>query len=685
MSSGVAIALAISGGALVVTDGGSWSGPIDVTGGIFDAFSGFAIGSALMLGNAAEAEVDSGTLSVGSGTFAGTISGAGELELAGGGQFTLQTGISLAVATIDLDASATLDAALEYAGEFVLDGSGNDAAALLLNGNSIGLLGPATLDGTASGPGTIDITDVADLDGFLLSGPATLEDSGTITQDGAVTLGSATSDASTLQIESGAIYDILADTGIAASPSASIDNAGLLEKTRSNGSSVIAADLSSTGTVDVAMGLLSLTGGNTSLGGAVTGAGTLELGPGGDFTLAAGLDVPVGTLELGAAAGLASSTTLASSLSYAGSFVLARLDGSAATLELNGNSLALGGHALLNGEIDAASGGTITVSGWTDVNGLVLSGAASLVDAATFAQDGVLVLENGGSSTTTVQIAAGATYEIVADIGVAVTGTAQIDNSGLFEKIGALGISTIAGDFDNAGTVLAERGTLFFADGTIDTLGGTLAGAGEIDFAPSGTATLENNVVLSVATLGLYDGDVVLSADETYAGDFIFGSAATLTPNGFVLTLSGAAALGGLQDGGAVTVTGSADANGLTLAGSATLDVTGVASQDGTVTLGTADTDAAGIVIAAGATYDILADVNINSLGDAAISNAGLLEKTGAIGMSYVFANITNIGTIMASLGTLSLLSGLATWTATSPVREKSISTAQAPTRCRAI
>ena len=55
------------------------------------------------------------------------------------------------------------------------------------------------------------------------------------------TLGNAASDTSTLRIDSGAIYDVVADVGIIASASASIDNAGLFEKTGSNGSSMIAA------------------------------------------------------------------------------------------------------------------------------------------------------------------------------------------------------------------------------------------------------------------------------------------------------------------------------------------------------------------------------------------------------------------------------------------------------------
>ena len=664
VSSGTPITLAMGGGTLTVKTGGSWSGSINETAGTFDAVSGFSAGS-LVLGSAAAVEIDSGVFSIGSGTLAGRVLGAGELQLAASGQFMFQAGLSLAVATLDLavgsgaGASVTLGAAVNYAGDFILEGTGSSGAALLLNGNGFSLAGTALLDGSIVGPGTVGVIGLADLAGLVLSGSVLLHDTGTITQDGLVTLGSATSDTSALQIDSSGIYAILADVGIAAGPSASIDNAGLFEKAGSNGASVIAASFTNTGTLDVATGLLSLAGGSNSLGGTVTGAGTLLLGPGGNFMLVPGLVVTVGTLELGAAAGLASSTTLATNLSYAGSFVLAGLNGSAAILNLNGQSLALSGTALLQGAVDSGGPGTLSVSGTAEVNGLVLNGAASLVDGNRIIQDGALVLNNSGSTATTLQIAAGATYDLVADVGIAVTGAGTLGNSGLLEKTGALGVSTIQGNLDNAGTILAQRGTLMFAGGTVDILGGTLAGAGEIDFDASGTVTLQNGIVLSVATLGLYGGDVVLSANETYAGHFTLGSGATLVPNGFALTLTGTATLaGGLQNSGSITVTGTAEAKGLTLAGNATLGDSGVIFQDGMVTLGTAATDAANIVIASGATYDFLTDGDINSSGNAGITNNGLLEETGAIGTSYLFANIVNTGTIAATIGTLSLRAG---------------------------
>ena len=660
LSSGAAITLAIGGGALTVGDGGFWSGSLVESAGTFDAAAGFSILGTASLGSAAVAEIDSSTLAIGGGTLGGTIRGAGELKLLAPGQFALAPGLSLAVATLDLAASAgngataTLQSSVSYAGKLVLEVTGATRAALVLNGNSLGLGGSAFLDGTVIGTGTIGVTGAADLDGLVLSGSVHLTDRGTLTQDGPVTLGTAASDASVLRITAGATYNILADVDLASGAAAAILNAGVFEKTGLNGASTIGAGFTNTGTIAVASGKVALAGANTGIGGSVMGAGTLLLA--GSATLRPGVSLTIGTLAVGAAGGPPGSAVLGADIGYGGHFLLAR---GAGTLHLAGKSLALSGAALLDGAIDNAGSstpGALVVSGSADANGLVLTGPAELLDTGTITQDGALALDPAAS----VVIAAGATYDILAGIGIAGTGAAALTNSGLFEKTGALGASTIDANFANSGTILAARGTIALAGGANDTLGGTLTGAGAIDLEPSGTATLANGVVLSVATLALGGGNVALGGSESYAGRFILAPAAILTPNGFALTLSGTATLAGELNGGLVTILGTAQANGLILAGGGTLDDARLIAQDGMVTLGTAASDTPTIVIDPGATYDILTDVNINSHADAAIANRGLFEKSGANGISYVFADIANTGTIAVAEGTLALRAGTA-------------------------
>ncbi len=663
VSSGAAVTLAIGGGVLTVNGGGTWSGSLVATGGTFDASSGFAAIGEVSLGTASVAEVDAGTLALGGGSLAGTIRGAGEAKLIGQAT-SLRPGLSLTVATVDIAAGSafvTLEAPLSYGGNFVLDGTGQTGGSLNLNGQTIGLGGAAQLNGAVAGPGSIRVSGAADLDGLALAGSALLDDSGTVTQSGAIGLGTAAADASVLQIDQGAVYDLLADATVNAGAAAAIRNAGLFEKTGSNGTSTIAAGFTSTGTIVVASGVLSLAGSNNNLGGTISGAGTLLLGPGGSSVLAPGVGIGVSTLDVGSAGAAASTTTLAADVAYGGAFVLAR---NAGTVQLSGHSLLLSGSALLDGAIVAGgtATGTLVVSGSADVNGAVLSGPINLTDSGAIAQDGALTLASGGSGPENLQIAAGATYNLMSDVGIANGGgAATITNTGLFEKTGAFGTSTVSGDFTNTGTILAERGTLMLADGAVDNLGGTLAGAGQIAIDAGGTATVQSGAVLSVATLGLYGGNVVLGGSETYAGDFLFASGATLTPNGSALVLSGTASLGGVQNGGSLEITGTADANGLALEGTATLDDAGLITQDGNVALGTSASDASRLVIEANATYDIIADININSQGNAAIVNNGLFEKTAVNGISYVFANLTNNGTIAVADGTVSLRSGQAT------------------------
>lgn len=644
-SGGAAITLAIGGGGLTVDNGGTWLGALAETGGTFDAAAGFVASGAVSLAAGAIAEVDSGTMEFGAGALAGTVQGAGELALVG--QTTLQPGLVLSVATLAIDpGTVTLGAAMTYAGSFALLGGATN-----LNGQTLTLGGMAQIDADVIGPGTLEIAGSANLNGLVLGGSAALIDAGTVTQSGLITLGTASGDAAAVQVSSGAVFNLLAGAAVGGSASAAIGNAGLFEDNGSSGT--IAVGFTNTGTVDLVSGLLSLAGPNSTLGGTVEGAGGLALG--GNVTLAAGLALTAGTLDLGNATGLTGITTLGGDLAYNGSVALAN---GAGTLALGGNALTLGGTALLDGAIGSAGTGTgtLAISGSADVNGAMLSGDLALIDSSTISQDGALTVAAGSAA---MQISAGAAYDLVADVGITLGGgSASIADAGLFEKTGAFGVSTVEADVVSTGTILATHGTLMLA-GASDTLGGTLGGAGEIALAPGGTASLQDGLVLAVATLGLFGGDAVLGGSETYAGDLVFAAGATLTPDASLL-LSGTAALGGELSGSVATISGTADANGLTLAADATLADAGVITQDGDIAIGTAAADSSAITVAAGATYDILTDVNMNSQGNASITNSGLFEKTGIDGMSYVFANITNTGTIAVAAGSLALASGVA-------------------------
>jgi len=408
---------------------------------------------------------------------------------------------------------------------------------------------------------------------------------------------------------------------------------------------------------EVDSGALSI--GDAALAGTVAGAGELYVNGQGSLTLEPGVAITAATFDLGVDAGEGAAATLDTGLTYAGDFILAHAGAIGASLLLNADSLRLAGVAALDGS--AIGPGTVTIGGTADLNGFALSGSALLLDAGTVTQDGAVTLGTVTSDTSGLQIDAGATYDILADVNILAGGGATIDNAGLLLKSGVSGASTIAADVDSTGTILVRRGTLALA-GSADTLGGTLTGAGDIIVNAAGGATLASGIVLNVARLGLFGGGTIaLGGNATYAGAFTLGSSTALSLNGFALTLSGVAALDGrLPGAGTLVAAGSADANGLTLSGSLTLSDSGIITQDGNISLGTVGTDSVSLSVASGATYDILADVDLNSSGNAIVSNAGLFEKSGVSGTSYVFANMTNTGTIKVDHGVLSLRAGVA-------------------------
>jgi Hint domain-containing protein len=507
----------------------------------------------------------------------------------------------------------------------LLDGGTWSGAFLLEAGAQIGLgagaltlSGGAALDGTIAGPGTVVAGGSADAARLLLTGGAVLRDLGTITADSAITLGTSATDAATLSVAADATFDILDDSSIGASGTASIVNAGLFIKSGVNGTSFVGPSFSNSGTITIGRGTLAFDAGADQLGGTIDGGGELDLRGGGAYTILPGIVLVTGRLAI---LDSATDVTLGTSTSYAAAFTL----GTAAQLDLNGHSFDLtGGSAALLGTI--AGAGSIAVTGSADANGLVLAGDAVLVDRGTMTEDGV-DLNSFGNPTIT--------------------------NAGLLEKTGVSGASFIFANLTNSGTIAVGRGTLSLRAG-VASLGGTITGAGEFDLNSAANYTLQSGLVLNAAAFALLGGaDVALDSGQSYGGALSLGTGTTLDLNGNPLTLSGTAALDGRIEGaGTAMIAGSADANGLVVYGAAALEVTGTLSEDGALTLGSG-TDTALIHIETSGTYDLIAGIDLVLDGHASVNNAGLFEKTGLGGISHVAVNVANAGTIAAAAGTL--------------------------------
>ncbi len=626
---GPGASLDLAGGALTVNAGGSFAGSLVQTAGLLDLVSGLPIAGPFTLAAGATAEVDSATLALGAGTLAGTITGAGALSL-GAGTVTLASGLALGIASLEIAGAAALATPLGVSAPFTLD----QGATLALGGQSLALSGPATLDGTLAGTGTLTI-GAATLDGLAASGAAATL-AGTVIAAGPVSLGAA-------RLASGAVLDLIGTAGFAA---ASLASAGTIEKTGTSGEATLAAPLTGVGAIAVQAGTLMLAGGGT-IAGALSGPGALSLD--GTTTLAAGLGLGVAALDL-----TGGTTALETNESYAGRFALA----AGATLLPGGQALTLAGTTSLEGVIGGS--GTVLVQTTAALNGLSLAGTANLMDAGTITQDGGLTLGMAAADAPALTIGAGALYDLRADVPILAAAGGSISNAGTLRKSGGAGLTDLAASLASSGTIAVQSGTLSLTGGT-NSLAGTVSGAGELALVGPDQTTLQPGLDLAVATLGVFGGmDLALTANEADAGAMAFDSSVTLDLAGHTLTVGTVAGLGGLLRGpGTLALTGTGDAAGLTLAAGAVFSLAGSLAQDGGVTLGTG-TDVAIATIAAGATWDLIGDAPLAAAGSTMLTNAGLFEKTAALGVSTISVPVDNLATILAAAGSLDITGSLA-------------------------
>jgi hypothetical protein len=586
---------------------------------------------------------------------AGTITGGGDLYFGQGGTELIEAGAVFGnLAAVTVSDSNT---------QFILEGNRGFGTATLftdqsgadveLNGNTLTLAGRSQFSNAyVQGNGELLITGNADFNGLNVIGTATIIDSGTITQDGYDELGTNNSAQVTLSISAGAVYDILNDSIINPQNGAPIFNAGLFEKTAGGGVSDIYSVIDNTGTIDAASGILRFHSGGT-LGGTLTGAGEIDLN-GGVFTLAANAVLSVANLYLNGG-----DLLLEGNVTDTGLFELVN----GGTLNLDGYTMSLGnpGDYLSNNYVFGP--GTLSESGRADINGLNLVGGAVLSDLGTITQDGGFTMGDSSSDTATLNIAAGATYEMLNDNGIGTNGAAAtINNAGLFEKTADNGGANIYAAFDNTatGTLDALAGDINLLGG--GTLAGKLTGAGEITLSDyyAGQYTLAAAAVVNVATLGINGGSLDLLSSRSFT-DIVIETGGALNLNGFNATLTGAdtlenAYINGL---GTLDITGGVYVQNEYIAGGAVLLDGGTITADGNgLFLGASGTDSDTLTIAAGAVYDFVSDNNIAVNGTGTVSNAGLYEKTADNGVSGDYAVFVNTGTVDAVRGTLQFLGG---------------------------
>ncbi len=695
----LASAALISGTGTLVNDGvitgGNGLGATTISAGLSNQGTLAVDAGTLVLNGTAS---NAGVISVAGATFSttGALAGVGTLALGAGAAATLAGADAGAITFAGTGASLTLDAPASVTGaisgfaagdtidlvQLAANGDSYSAGTLTLTdatgGGAASVVGSLTLPGLGTSPTLALASDGASGTEILLSPPtavfsypsaATTIDtwnwssaafdaapgptSDAVIPDNGTTLENLNfqTDITVNSLSGGSLVDLSIGGGGTLSVDQEMSWLGSLAVAGSgelgllSGGSIAGGfSLAAGNSAFVGADVLTLDGG-ADIAGTLGGAGTVDFASGGG-TLEAGAAITIGGLDI------TGPLTLDTALAYAGDFALA----AAGALALGGETLTLSGISTLAGTISGP--GEVIITGTGDVLSAEIGGGASLADSATILDGGAITL--GGAGAGDVSIAAGAVFDNLGDNAITTTtGSADITNAGIFEKTGGAGTTTIAVPITSTGTILAADGALLFTGA--DSFAGTLAGAGTIALA--GSATLASGIAVTVGTFALESGaTATLGGNLTLADTVALEAGATLSNGNDQLVLSGAAMLAGtLAGAGTITVIGSAIADGLTVSGSEAIKLTGTITQDGNIELGAGASDQPQLDIATGGVFAINADVNVNSAGTDAIDNAGLLEKTAGNGISYLYGNLTNSGTIAVQRGTLSLAAGAAT------------------------
>ena len=427
-----------------------------------------------------------------------------------------------------------------------------------------------------------------------------------------------------------------------------IDNTGALTLNHA-GNTTVGNAISGAGSLTKAgAGMLTLTGNNAYSGTTTIGTGTLQIGNGGTTgTLGTGNVIDNGTLAFNRSDAM----TVSNAISGSGDLVQA---GAGATT-LTGNNTYAGTTTINAGTLQVGAGGTTGTLGTGNVvdNGTL-----------TFNRSDALTVSN------------------------------VISGSGDLVKTGA-GATTLTGNNTYAGTTTIDAGTLQVgAGGTTGTLGtGDVVDNGTLTFNRSNALTVSNVISGSGNLVQAGGGGTTLTGANTYAG--------ATAVNAGALAITNAAGLGATTGGTAVASGASLDlqnvavgaenvslaagaslrtsagtsslSGGITLAGpgnslfdvgaGAELTVSGVISGSG----GMEKNNAGTLVLTAANTYAGVTQVNINA-GTLAITNDSALGSTSGVttvrlGGTLELRNVTVAENINSNAGGIRVSTGASTLT----------------------
>jgi hypothetical protein len=331
------------------------------------------------------------------------------------------------------------------------------------------------------------------------------------------------------------------------SPTPVFDNQGTLSRSTSTGTATINAFFQNTDTVLVSAGTLSLTGGGSLAGTAISVASGAFLDLNGQtFTLVPGLNVSgLGTVRV-------QSGTVTTALAA---------DTAAFTnLQLNGGTFSQPGVVLISGVFDWLSGSLSEGGGTVHVqSGATMSIAGSLTrvvrnhvleNAGTATWSGNFVISVGGTPQGgVIRNLPGAVFDVQStnSISAGIGGTARFENQGTLRRTAA-GTGSISIPIEHTGAFDVQVDTLSLRGGSVNSFTGTgSAAAGAVLELGASTYTLTGTFAMT-GDIAVNNGTLVLNGNTmTVASTFSTGQSGTLVMTNAAdsLDINGNAIFGG--------------------------------------------------------------------------------------------------------------------------------------------
>ncbi|WP_083869908.1 VCBS domain-containing protein [Bradyrhizobium sp. WSM1253] len=688
------------------------SGTIELSGGTLKTLAAINnAGGTLKADAGTTLIVDTATISGGTVTIAGTLeldgssvlkngtlNNSGAVNVKGTAEFAHETVSNTSGGTIKVLANGwlTIDqgATVTNTGNVTIDAAGK----LTVNGATIS-------GGTINGLGTIDVTGASTIDGGATLSTAIVIADAKLTLDGITVSGSTITDNAGIELDN----TVKLQDGASIQDGA-VANTGTLKIA---GAAMLFNDVvTNTGTVSVDGGQTLTLSGTEISGGAVNGAGII------DVIVASKID---GGATLSTAAVTADAKLTLDGITVSGSTITdnagieldntvklqdgASIQGGAVanigTLKIAGAATLLNDVVTNTGTVTVDGGQTLTLSS-TEISGGAVNGAG-IIDVI------VASKIDGGATLSTAAVTADA--KLTLD-GITVSGSTITDNAGIeldntvklqdgasiqggaVANIGTLkiaGAATLLNDVvTNTGTVTVDGGQTLTLSST-EISGGAVNGVGTIDVI--GSSKIDQSATLSTAAVTVESGVILTLDDVTVAGTAIANHGTVKVDASSKLTLNGASLTGGaLIVSGTLNSTGTTaitDANisnnylieatlgaltllattsassiandGILRANGAELDINGEAVTN-TGTLAAIDhgtlkligmkatnTGSGAVSVESGSTLDLQGA----TIDGGTVTIAGTLESTGTSAIDN--ADITNTGTITVTSGTLTI------------------------------